>query len=73
MEAVIVVVIGFMVANFIADIVYVNTKNKYIKVAEQQNTLLWAVLKESNDISKELIKENLKKDGGQPNEGVLHQ
>lgn len=63
-----VLLVGFMIVNFAADIVYTRTKNKYIKVTEKQNELLWAVLKESNDISKELIKENLKKDGGQINE-----
>jgi len=64
----IVVFIILMVINLIADVVYSVTKNRYIKVAEQQNTLLWATLKESNDISKELIELNLKKDGGKINE-----
>jgi len=43
-------------------------KNKYTKVMEQQNTLLWMVLKESNDISKNLIKINSKKAGEQLDE-----
>lgn len=68
MEVLFIIFIVFMALNFIADIVYVVTKNKYIKVTEQQNELLWALLKESSEISKELIKENLKKDGGQINE-----
>lgn len=68
LEVVLTVIIGFMVVNFIADIVYIRTKNKTIKVMKQQNELLWAVLKESNDISKELIKINLEKDGEKPDE-----
>ena len=44
-------------------------KNKYTKVMEQQNTLLWMVLKESNDISKNLIKINSKK-VGEPSDEV---
>ena len=44
-------------------------KNKYTKVMEQQNTLLWMALKESNDISKNLIKINSKK-VGEPSDEV---
>lgn len=68
MLAIAIIIIILLVLNFVADILYILTKSKYIKVIEQQNTLLWAVLKESNDISKELIKTNLKKDGGNSNE-----
>lgn len=68
LEVVLTVIIGFMVVNFIADIVYIRTKNKTIKVMKQQNELLWTVLKESNDISKDLIKINLEKDGEKPDE-----
>lgn len=68
MEIIAIIIIILLVINFLADITYIIVKNKYIKVTEQQNTLLWALLKESNDISKELIKENLRKDGGSSNE-----
>lgn len=70
-----IIVIILIVLGIIADIVCSYYKNKYTKatdrnteILKQQNQLLWSVLKESNDISKELIKINLQKDGGNSNE-----
>lgn len=70
-----IIVIILLVIGITADIVCSYYKNKAAKATEkntevliQQNQLLWAVLKESNDISRELIKQNLKKDGGNSNE-----
>lgn len=68
MLAITIIILIFLMINFFADIVEIITKNKYIKVMEQQNKLLWSVLKESNNISIELVKQNLKKDGGNTHE-----
>jgi hypothetical protein len=49
--------------NIVTDIAYCTTKNKYIKVMEQQNALLFETLHESNQIMGEIIKESTRKEG----------
>jgi Na+-transporting NADH:ubiquinone oxidoreductase subunit NqrC len=75
MEILLIITSVLFVLGIIADIVDSCFKKQLTKITEkqnelikQQNELLWAVLKESNEISRELIKENLKKNGGQINE-----
>lgn len=70
-----IIAIILFVLSIIADIICSHYRNKLAKVTKkntevlmQQNQLLWAALKESCDISKELMKQNLKKDGGKSNE-----
>ena len=73
--ALLIIVIILLVIGIIADIVCSYYKNICTKATEQnteilkkQNELLWLTLKESSDISKELIKINLEKDGEKPDE-----
>ncbi len=75
----IIIIIVFFVLGLILSGIESYFKNKLAKVTneqneriKQQNELLWAVLKESNDISKELIAMNLKKEDKQ-DESLLHQ
>ena len=60
MTATAVIIIILLVLNFIFDIAYVHAKNKYIKVMEQQNTILWAVVEQSKNLMAEAIKESEK-------------
>lgn len=57
-----IIIIILLVLNFVADILYNLTKNKYIKVMKQQNTVLWAVVEESRNLMAEALKEAEKAD-----------
>ena len=52
-----VIVIILLVLNLLFDLAHVIVKNKYIKVMETQNTILWAVVEESKNLMAEAIKE----------------
>jgi archaellum component FlaF (FlaF/FlaG flagellin family) len=56
----IIVIIIFMVLNLLFDLAYVITKNKYIKVMEAQNVLLWSAVEQSKQLIAEAIKETEK-------------